>query len=451
LRIEYIKKDIFIFIEIFFMIFLSWTLVNDFNKLIILIISIIIIFLLLEKTKYIFLYYVIIAILFYEWFLEYIVFTIGSAKVYPIDLVVISLLFYVLFNSLIKSNNKLFIIKSNIFFILYLIWGFIAILRGIPKYGYSAIGESRWYVNNIIFYLFILYSFKNKSDIKWFLKKMPLIITVMLLINFISFYFLGGNIGAQGRWAFRFIFATRALITSFLLITVYYLYLNNEVKINNIFLYFFLFILTLIVIITQHRSVWIASVVGVIYIYLYKKKGLIKGFLPILISFILLISSAPIIGEYIGFSVNKNIEKSAKFIENPVEDPTGHWRITGWKQELAKAYSHPILGAGLGGYSYWFVNGYWTRVAIHNGYIMMFSKFGLIGVVLFFLGVFFWFRETKEYINNIDKKININIAVAIRILVIMHLIYAMFYDFTMFFWILLGIGSVFPLRTKVFV
>ncbi len=128
-------------------------------------------------------------------------------------------------------------------------------------------------------------------------------------------------------------------------------------------------------------------------------------------------------------------------MQNPESDATASWRLSAWRQELQKSKENPIIGEGLGGYSEWFDGKNWQRVMVHNGYIMTFSKFGAVGVILLFSSLFFWYKEMNQYIK-VEKESHYKfIGIAIQVAVFMHLIYIVFYDFTMFYWILLGLGS----------
>ena len=102
----------------------------------------------------------------------------------------------------------------------------------------------------------------------------------------------------------------------------------------------------------------------------------------------------------------------------------------------------PIFGQGLGGYSEWFDGQQWQRVAVHNGYIMHLSKFGIVGLLLLFTSLVRWYAETSKYVRIEKNSYYKLLGYAIQISVFMHLIYAFFYDFTIFFWILLAIGTV---------
>ncbi len=103
---------------------------------------------------------------------------------------------------------------------------------------------------------------------------------------------------------------------------------------------------------------------------------------------------------------------------------------------------HPIIGEGLGGYSKWFYGHTLQRVAVHNGYIMYFSKFGIIGLLLLLTGVAFWYIEMHRYVRMESDRYYKLLSFAIQICVFMHLIYAFFFDFTIFFWVLLAAGTI---------
>ena len=85
---------------------------------------------------------------------------------------------------------------------------------------------------------------------------------------------------------------------------------------------------------------------------------------------------------------------------------------------------------------------------VHNGYIMNFSKFGIVGFSLLFAGFFFWYREMNQYVKNEKEPYSKLIGMALQVAVFMHLIYIVFYDFTMFYWVLLGLGNALVMNHK---
>ena len=108
----------------------------------------------LLKPKIIFLLSVGGAILFYDTYLQETLFYLGNAKVYAQDLILAALTIYIVIQVISKYRSDVLKLKSTRFFLVFFLWGLLSIVRGYPRYDFSAIGESRWYVLIIIILLF---------------------------------------------------------------------------------------------------------------------------------------------------------------------------------------------------------------------------------------------------------------------------------------------------------
>jgi len=402
----------------------------------------------LWKPKKLFLLSIGGAILFYHPFLLEVLFQVGNAKVYTQDLLFAAMTIYLVVQLVCKNRSQIFKLKSTKFFVLFFLWGLLSIIRGYPSYGFSAIGESRWYVLIIIYYFFILFSSQNKKDVPWFLKCMAFFIPIMIIEHFVLFFFFSDNVGIIGRSAFRFINATEGLLVAFLLIFLFLIYLNRRIRISKLLFNSMFFVLLSIIIVIQHRSVWLATAGGLFAVYIFIKEKLVRGLVSIGLAIFLLFSIISFIDQLVGADISATLKKSAIFLQSPEDDATASWRLNAWQQEVQKTERNPIIGGGLGGYSEWFDGQNWSRVMVHNGYIMAFSKFGIVGLFLLFAGLFFWYKEMNLYVNNEKEPYYKLAGMALQIAVFMHLIYTIFYDFTMFFWILLGLGSIMIMSPK---
>ena len=388
---------------------------------------------------------------FYTPFLQGHLFNIGSAKVYPGDLVMASLLTFLFLRALHKGFPL--IPRSTKLFSLLFVWGIVAIASGIPRYSYSAVGEARWYVLPMLYYFSVLVIFTDKRQVqllvKWFLR----FLSIMIVFHFVDFYLMGGKERIPAvywndyRTLFRFVNATEAWLLAFVLVSLLLFYIVGEARKRKVFLYLVFGALLAIIVITQHRSVWLATAIGLgLTARLVAVRFIFKG-LPV--QSILLINAALLslvffsfIAGSLGGNIYEHIAKSASFFQDPLDDPTGSWRLKAWQSELETAMKRPIFGQGLGGYSEWFDGQQWQRVAVHNGYIMHLSKFGIVGLLLLFTSLVRWYAETSKYVRIEKNSYYKLLGYAIQISVFMHLIYAFFYDFTIFFWILLAIGTV---------
>lgn len=391
------------------------------------------------------LFYILVgsAILFYYRFTEHELMNIGQANIYFQDIVTIIILTYMFFYFLLHKNlGRLLKLSSTKWFLFYVLWGLVAIIRGYLNFGFHSIGEARWYLSGSFYYFFIIIFFKNIHSVNKFLKICIISIFIMIFYNFIEYYLINRNIELVNQSSFRFINVTQALLVASIFIGALFSYLNNSSLIAKKYALFYIFIFLIIIIVVQHRTIWIATFFAIIAtVYFSKKIAVLK--IIVIFSIVLLVfaSFLPVVNRFFNTNAYEIIKKSVSFISDPREDPTGSWRLIGWGQELEKFQNNPIFGEGLGNYSEWYVNGQWLRVMVHNGYIMNLSKFGVLGLFILLLGIFCWYRELNKFINLNNIQATYDLARLLKILMFLNLIYITFYSFTMFFWIILGVGS----------
>jgi len=265
------------------------------DKFIFISIIITISFFIFWKPKKLFLLSVGGAILFYDTYLQETLFYLGNAKVYAQDLFMVAMMIYLFVQLICKYRRDLFKFKSTIFFVLYFLLGLLSIIRGFPRFGFSAIGESRWYVLIILFYFFILFTFHQKKDVLFFLKWMAFFIAVMIIKNFTIFFFSSGDFERVGRKAYRFIYSTETLLISFLLVFLILLSLYRQMKLASLWLNLILFFLLSIIVIVQIRSVWLATIGGLVSVYIFTKKISSKILVTVCLTIFILFIFAPIV------------------------------------------------------------------------------------------------------------------------------------------------------------
>jgi O-antigen ligase len=101
----------------------------------------------------------------------------------------------------------------------------------------------------------------------------------------------------------------------------------------------------------------------------------------------IVVTSVPQLGD--------SIIQSLRGIIDPYSDANASWRIEGWKQQLDSIFNQNFLfGAGVGGYYHWVNKGAIVRSSPHNGYIQLILKFGLLGLLMYGLLAFGFFRKT---------------------------------------------------------
>ena len=148
-----------------------------------------------------------------------------------------------------------------------------------------------------------------------------------------------------------------------------------------------------LVIITNHRSVWITGVFGLLLLFgLHREKTVFFG-KAVVTSMVVLgllcvaVISVPKFGS--------TVLKGASGIIDPYSDRTASWRIAGWQKQLDRIMKeNPLFGEGLGGYYSWSHRGSKVETSPHNAYLQMILKFGLIGLIIYGLLAYEFFRKT---------------------------------------------------------
>jgi O-antigen ligase len=149
----------------------------------------------------------------------------------------------------------------------------------------------------------------------------------------------------------------------------------------------------------------------------------------------------PILSSVLNQNIISSLSTSIGFLGEPQADRTGSWRLIAWQQELDSALKHPLFGEPFGGYSHWYDGHQWLRVHVHNGYIMYFSKLGLLGLSLFLIAVFLWYVDLWRFsIVTTDPHLKL-MAYAFQIILGMFLVFSMFYNFNAYFWVIFAAGT----------
>jgi O-antigen ligase len=190
----------------------------------------------------------------------------------------------------------------------------------------------------------------------------------------------------------RFVSAEAALTLLFIIFSILALHVNGMVIVNKVIDIIIAGLFFSIIVVTQHRSVFLACSLGLLLIFwLYRKKTtfLVKALIASIV--ILTVMGAVLINTP---RFEHSLMKSLVGITNPGSDRTGSWRIAAWHEQLDKASAEELVyGKGLGSYYRWFYKGYEIKISPHNAYVEMISKFGVLGLVIYGLLVLSFFRK----------------------------------------------------------
>jgi O-antigen ligase len=169
-------------------------------------------------------------------------------------------------------------------------------------------------------------------------------------------------------------------------------------------------ILSVGLVITFTRSVWIAAIFGLVVICYYlhgqERKRLILNalsvILPMVVIFLAINVAFVLIGNTESNQLNLVTKRLLSVFNAKAYGKEGSFGTRTMEFEKASPYikSHPILGVGfnnpyrLG----WRVDGYYPYSYVHNGYLFIMLKMGILGLICYiWLSIAFLRRATRIY------------------------------------------------------
>ena len=218
----------------------------------------------------------------------------------------------------------------------------------------------------LILYCFSLKSWLNYRFYSSVIFRSSLFLSVMILAR-IAIHGIGNfsQLSNDTRSTDR---ATTAAGALFLLFALW----NYLIQIHTLNLKNFFYILMIVgeILILQHRSVWVALLIGVMFL-LWKLNIVELRFRIVALSLII----APILFLAV---------RSSPILSSAASDSgTLTWRILRWQGSLeqSKSFVQILIGSVFGNLDQITVAG--LSVAAHNMYITLFEKFGIVGVILY--------------------------------------------------------------------
>lgn len=395
-------------------------------------------------------------VLAYVVFLEGLVYEIGGRKVYLLDLALLALIagFATSLLTRPRAVGESTLSSGRLFGALF-VWGALGIVRGIPTYGLSAVGESRHFVLQMLFYFFTVRALKSKRAIGNLLAFSVIVIALMPPVRAVLFYgaghrdvFVGTFQGSEvlsTQAGYRFIQAGEAILVACAGIGM--LVFHAALRAMSLRMNILAWGLLAIVALVQVRSAWVASAGGLmlgVVIAPRLRRAVTRGIYWALGSVLLLVPVFALSSQNWGWAGRfwDSLAYSASFLRNPVTDETALWRLTVWQQAATQLHDSLLFGRGLGGYFLTYDPvGAEVLSAFHNGYLVLVYRLGLIGLALMGLAITAWFREVRSYVRQESDRRCRAMAKTMMVVVIMTAVFAFFYDFVVAFWVCLGVGS----------
>ena len=409
-----------------------------------------------DWTQRVFNLIVAVHVLAYVSFVQAVLVVLGGRKVYLIDVVFAFLAVSVLVAlSWPKPRDVWGRQHSTTVMALFAGWGLIELARGIPQFGLSAVGESRYLVLPALFYFFVLAAYRDRNALRRFVTFAVTLVCVMPLVRGFLFYFWGGRAALVDQFAgsqvlsaqagFRFILAGEAALVSSVAVGLLMFVAGQDTVKRRYALLLLATSLLVVTAVVQVRTAWVTSAVGIavgsalvarFFRYAALSVGVAAGVLAI---------AGPVASmlRTDKSEVHASLAYSATFLRDPSADVTAAWRLALWRQALASARERPLLGEGIGGY--WKnvgPNGLPANQTPHNGYLAVLVKLGGIGLALLLTGVTLWCLELMRFIRHEPDPYFRLLAKAVAVTVVMSATFAFFYDFTIAFWVSLAVGTV---------
>jgi hypothetical protein len=377
--------------------------------------------------------------------------SIGPVNIFPIDCVLIILLIF-----LYKKKDKLtslFKNKGTKYYSIFILWIIIAVIRGIPEYSFSAIGDSRQ-IFQFYFFFASYFLIIEEEDLAGIIKKFEFLFYLFayaVIIEFILELILGHKIGfsyslsAESNFGYlEDIRGKRILDTHHTFCACLFIFyvlikyrIKSKINVHDVILCCILFFAILL---SQNRtSIFSVFFAGIFYFIFINKKGTSK--LKSLFYLAISILAFLLLYEYISKIFNLfSIEDLIDAFTNPTEEitGTGYWRYFAILSALDTFFKYPILGEGFGNHWQVVVDNIIYYVGPHNQYIVILVKTGIVGLVLFIIALVFLFKQYPKIKNLVSKEVSVVFEV-IFVALIAAIPYGLAYDFYPMFGLFAGI------------
>ena len=325
---------------------------------------------------------------------------------------------------------------------LFIAWAIICIIRGIPVWGHSAIGESRFVIWTWVYFP-VVYTIKNMYQFKKFLN-----IFLFVVISYLTYLFswrffiqFQGDLGEMLRS--RLMGADLALLVVSIFVFCLIFLLSGTAKKHRVSLILFTFFCAVLIPFGA-RTGWIAwsiSTVFVVFILL-RERGL-KAYLP----FLIFSTALLILFWYLGlFTTGGRLDPDADqglifLTEQGQQKGTAGWRLMGWSRIIEQSLRESfIFGQGFGEY-YDIFYFYEKGVPPHNDWLIIFSKMGLIGLIMFVIILIQFYKTGFNYIKQTNDKKSQAYMKGLLVVFLTGLVGGTFFFFFPFTWLAAGLQT----------
>ena len=302
------------------------------------------------------------------------------------------------------------------------------------------------FLSYILIFFLIINNLNKKADFNSFIHLFFIIASLVSIYTIMQYYGFGPYLSdlhsltstiGQKNWISNYLGMIFPVVFSYFLL--------ERTKKNKIIFFFLLSVLYTTLMICQSRGIWISislTIILAIYIIIKFKFYEIfkrnKKWLTLLLITFLVIT--------IIYSIDNPLNKSAITVPQRAmttfdeQDPSINTRLLIWRTTLEMIKDKPILGSGIGTFKMNYLNyqaeflkdnPYYVKYSgkageAHNEYLQIWAELGIIGLGLFLLIFYFFYKTIIDFYNNnknVKEKI---IALGLVMGIICFLIHSLF-------------------------
>jgi hypothetical protein len=284
---------------------------------------------------------------------------------------------HLMIHAITRRKEFLRALQANPFLSLFLVIVIIYVVLYTPLYGKSALGEARKFYFPFFFPILAIVSIKELDSLK---RLMSAIYFVAIGISMLGFLYL-----TKG-WSESFhaeVNSAASLLLLFIIFSIIVCRINSMTLITNIIDAIMLVWFLAILVMAQHRSVFLAGAAGLMLVFLLYINRTIFLSKMIIVSTVIFAAVVMITISIPKFEAK--LTQGLREIVSPHKGGTASWRMKLWQVQLDRLErkNQWLFGEGLGGYYQWRRKE--GAPSPHNGYVQMFLKFGLFGLGVYVL------------------------------------------------------------------
>lgn len=335
-------------------------------------------------------------------------------------------------------------------FIIFSVIVVFGIIRGLGIYSESAIGEARHYLYFVLLVLYFSIYRLSKTESMRLIGTCGVFVCIIVVFGLLRA--IGVVPGGVSVNRFKVVHASQALFLLFAFFGLLVIYIRHRKHLSII--YFSSLALLLGITLMQHRSVWIATIIGTSSLIVMFRINLLKFIFPSIMFLLLLMFLTPMISPHMYPYITNKILVSAREPLQLSERNTASWRLAGWISILneldgAKMW---MIGKGYGGYFARKIYGVneSEKTNLHSFYVTTVSRLGILGVAIFALFTFKLGKKLYRIRQGISDEFFHNLISVVFVCIIASLGYMVAYGLDIYISILFAIGTSYALQEERF-